>query len=143
MISRKNDGTVKMTRQRATSRAWLLGMTGNATTVDRYLETRGRKTPKDVVADRQRELRELEKMGTCITYREDHEGKYKLYRRGGGEYWWVREQPRGTLKSLTYSSRARAISAFQNERITWIEFLPPEQEGNGQAVPWSSLDERQ
>ena len=123
MINRKNDGTVKMTRQRATGRPWTIGMTGNGRTLDRYLETGGEKTPKQAVTDRLQELAELERVGTCTTYLQRGDLTYKLCH-SGSTYWWVKKQAYGTSKSLRYGSRDRAVLAFNRDRITWIEFFP-------------------
>jgi hypothetical protein len=141
MINRKNDGTVKMTRQRATGRPWTIGMTGDRRTLDRYVELAGEMNPKQAVADKLQELSKSKRVGTCTTYAQQGKRRFMLCFMGG-VYWWVKKEPYGTSKSLQYWNRNRAVFAFNRDRITWIEFFPADQEIDDRTPPRSSLDQR-
>jgi len=136
-INRKNDGSVKMTSQRATSKPHLLGMTQDSGTLHRYLQTAGEKTPKQTAAERLHVLPQSEGIGTCTTFLQTARCTYKLcfFRR---TYWWVKKEAHGTSKSLRYRGRDRAIRAFNNNRISWIDFFPASENVNDCALPWTS-----
>jgi hypothetical protein len=106
VINRKNDGTVKMTRQRA--KPYHSGMTGDANALGRYLEMSGRPTPQRVATKRLHELEQSEPLGTCTTYLRTARVTYKLCFLGN-TYWWVKKEPRGTSKSVRY--RGRCLSS--------------------------------
>jgi hypothetical protein len=134
-INRKNDGTVKMTRQRAKS--YHSGMTGDNNALGRDLETGGQPTPKQEAAEKLHELQQSEPVGTCTAYLRTARVTYKLCFLGKS-YWWVKKEPHGTSKSLRYGGRGRAMFAFNSDKITWIEFFPANEEVNDCALPWTS-----
>jgi hypothetical protein len=137
MISRKNDGTVKMTGQRATSMPWTRGMTGNGRTLAGYLQTAGKKTPREVVARRLEALSQSEQVGSCITFLKRRNRTYFLCH-CGSTHWWVKTQADGTWKSRRYADRRWAMYFFERSRITWFEFHPPGQEVDHCALPKKS-----
>jgi hypothetical protein len=93
----KNDGTVKMTRQRA--KPYHSGMTGDDNALGRYLEMGGKPTPKQSAAERLHQLQQSEPVGTCTTYLRTARMSYKLCFLGN-TYWWVKKEPYGTSKSF-------------------------------------------
>ena len=132
-INRKNDGTVKMTRQRANHS----GMTGDASALGRYFETSGQPTPKHVATERLHELEQSEPLGTCTTYARTARVTYKLCFLGN-TYWWVKKEPHGTSKSVRYRGRDRAMLVYRLGKISWIEFFPAREEVNDRSLPWTS-----
>ena len=126
-INRKNDGTVKMTRQRATSKPHLLGMTGGNGTLDRYLQTAGEKTPKQAAAERLLELLQSERIGTIKP--EDIKFAPKLSNGVAlpigpnhlcfvGNIWFWYHKAEGK-RSITYNSAKRAEYVFLARAIEW------------------------
>jgi hypothetical protein len=130
-INRKNDGTVKMTRQRATSKPHLLGMTGDDGTLFRYLQTAGEKTPKQAAAERLLELLQSEQNGTIkpeeIKFAPKLSngvllpiGAYHLCFVGNIWFWFYKKE--GEMKvSITYRSPKRAEHVFYAGTIEWDE----------------------
>jgi hypothetical protein len=135
MFSRKNDGTVKMTRQRATSKTGLLGMTGGKGTLFGYLQVGGEKTPREEAGERLKQLATAAKAGKCVTYQQDGDVTFKLCYRGF-IYWWVKKEAYDTSKSIRYPNRSNALLAFKRNRIRWVEFVAAGEEVD-EFVPWT------
>jgi hypothetical protein len=137
-INRKNDGTVKMTRQRA--KPYHSGMTGDDNALGRYLEMGGKPTPKQSAAERLHQLQQethVTRLQSLWVSKEapghgvqdfwplpgighDLPGyRLKLFC-GGNSYAWV-EQVENTVRvSYTYPSKERALKAKYETRIGWI-----------------------
>lgn len=113
MISRKNDGTVKMTSQNASKNLFTLGITQDGNTVNRYLTTPnpGRPAvtgPIDVPI--QAVLLETRRVKIVLV-------KYRNF------FFFIRDDFRlkQRSRSITYSQRSRAIQKFESNKIIWLE----------------------
>ncbi len=141
-INRKNDGTVKTTRQRATSKAhelgmtrqrrptkldWLLGRTVEDETLKSYLETAGQKTPRQqLAAEKRHQKRRNSRKKTALaeyhrTVLERVGPNFRLmllFR--GSEFLFVQESTEKRFISRTYSSREEAMRGYWRKAIAWI-----------------------
>lgn len=142
VINRKNDGTVKLTRQRATSKPhelgmtrqrkptkldWLLGRTVEDETLKSYLETAGQKTPRQQLnAEKRHQKRrnsgkktDLAEYHRTVLKRVGPNFRLMLLFRGN-EFLFVQESKEKRFISRTYSSREEAMQRYWGNLIAWI-----------------------
>jgi hypothetical protein len=123
-INRKNDGTVKMTRQRATSKPHHLGMTGGNETLSRYL-TAEKKTPKEMAAERLRKIASRKphmKPAQVIQNNEDVIIRLMWDKEHGFERWIFEKtlvKDGSTQRSLVFPSKFFAMEIHKRNKIIW------------------------
>lgn len=130
MFSRKNDGTVKMTRQPATSNPAMLGMTGSKRTIADYLETGGAKTPREISVEQELALSQAEGQSLLnfhIRVEENPLYRLFLFYSSGKQRWIFYEQDllhSTHRRSIVYSSRKRAVAVWKHQQITFFHKFP-------------------
>jgi hypothetical protein len=117
MIGRKNDGTTKMTRQRATKNTFELGMTMDSGTVDRYLDAGNPGRP--LAVDKWSEVPKP------VIVRDGRRTRVKLVRYENF-YYFVCEDfaSKMLLRSITYGSKERAMDVYKRDKIHWKVKIP-------------------
>ncbi len=126
MINKKNDGTVKMTRQRATNNTYGLGMTVHNRTLEGYTRD-PTSNPRVVIREREavlRRKREIELSPAPEISTAMSPGFCLVHNLESHLYYLIQERPGGRLKSVAYRNKQRAMIAYGLGRITWIEFQP-------------------
>jgi hypothetical protein len=118
MINRKNDGTVKMTRQRATTNTYSLGMTGDSGTVERYLESHRN---SDNIENSSEAGLEAPSFVYLFNFKHMKLRLHWTERRDG--YFFTQDDLMCRLhrRSAIYGSRNRAMRARKLNQILWIE----------------------
>ncbi len=130
VINKKNDGTVKMTRRRATSKPHLLGMTQDRKVLDRYRQTASEKRPKQLADERR--AQELSQSQGPTPYRTIIEewpyqtmydfkwGSLKLFFYMNQGFYFLEEKNGVRRISIRYPSRERAMQAVDADYIRWF-----------------------
>jgi hypothetical protein len=116
VINRKNDGTVKMTRQSA--KRYHSGMTGGNETLFRYL-TAEKKTPKEVTEERLRETAKYP-YHRKVLYRKENQTMVLMFY--GNEFYLRlenKEQASAIRSTVVWDSKDRALLALTAGKVIW------------------------
>jgi hypothetical protein len=145
VINRKNDGTVKMTRQPGTGKLHVLGMTRprrptkwevilrkpiEDETLKGYFQTGGQKTPKQQIRERLRQSGQPTLADWhCVMLNKTEDVKYMMFFSGNEAILVIEFQSKNLrMISETFDGRRAALDAYKKNRIRWpvTEKLNPE-----------------